>query len=842
MKKNYLFFIVFLYYLITSIFFFWKIDSFIKDIFIAPLFYLIPTGIGLLILSLFKTHEKFLSFMTRMQLILCASFLGFVFIPLFYISIGNEKLTGLFCFLYPLLNLLSLHGFYNTMGILYFKNVSKYYLNIFVTLFLVYLPVYYFHFMHFSRFPLRDLYQDIHFMKGAMELSKYYFLNLSTAHTYLPLIQVHTGLLNHFYGCDLINLHWILPLFSFFFHSLCLYCFYNVFIKDRYNLMLILVFSTIFLDFFTISNYQFTISLSLVLFSVLTYKNRSQVSLLPIIVELSIFFLAAIFLYLNRSFPVQDHTFLPFLLSILLLIFLISLFDIRRFLPVLCVILIVSLAVPLHKGMILTVPTIFLLYIIYFISTQWQYPGSFQLKYELSKKSTKYIAISLPAALLFAIMVERTWPSVGSYIINSLYPVYLALGGDGDYSYIGPIGILAEWFRKVPPAFHFLLLLLTVDFLIKYKRSKIRSEDIFEEVRDGHIIFYVLSVFVLFLTCFIPLPHLYRVYSLTVMMLFPLAVVLLNINGSRNSDSRCRSTAIPCTLIGLALYTIIAQYLYNMPWKYELTISPYISMVFPIFAIGIVIIFFSYISLKLVHNPTSARILTTIIIVSALYVDKINITSKLYENSFGPVLPESEIISHYSLLELKVARHLNNTLNSKEFILMSDPYTLSIFQAITGNNGFYSFSNIGVMKKEYEMELKAILHIIFPREDKDYGKNIISTTMKNTSFNNIHKHVHYGQKNMYIMNLLHKYIETYPGACFEAIRASPAVMNKLDSELMKKNIIWIVNEKTLAWAYGEVGYFPQNNPLTTQYIRQYVDPQFKTMLNVDNQILILCLR
>lgn len=843
MKKNCFLTIIFPYYFITSIFLFWKIDPFIKDIVVAPLFYLVPTGFGLLIVSLFKTHEKLLLFMTRMQLILCAYFLGFVFIPLFYLSVGNEMLAGLFCFLYPLFQLLSLYGFYNTREMIHFKNISKYFLNVFAVLFLVFLPVYYFHFMHFARFPLRDLYQDIHFMKGAMELSEFYFLNTSTTSTYLPIIHVHTGLLNHFFGCDLIHLHWIMPFYSFFFHSLCLYCFYNSFIKDQYNLMLVLVFSATFLDFFTITNYQLTLSLSLVLFAVLAYKNRSQVNLLPVILEIAIFFLTAIFLYLNRRFPVEDKTFLPFLLAFLLLIFLISLFDIRRFLPALCIILMVSLAVPLHKGMILIIPIFFLLYVLYFICTQWQYLESSQLKYELSKKLTKHIVISLPAVLLFVIMVERTWPTAGSDIVSLLYPVYLALGGDGDYSHIGPIGILAEWFRKIPPAFHFLLLFLAVDFLIKYKKGKIRSKEVLEEIRAGHIIFYALAVFVLFLTCFIPLPHFHRVCSLAAIVFFPLAGVFLNFNGYRNSDSCYRSTAIPCTLIGLALYIVIAQYLYNMPWKHEFTISPYISKALLIFAIGTAIIFFSYIGLKFVHNPTSARILAIIIIVSALYVDKINITSKLYENSFGPTLPEPEVISHYSLLEYEAARSLNKALNSREFVLISEPYTLSIFQAITGNNGFYSFSNIGVMKKEYEIELKAIFRYIFPQEENEHVKYFKNTNIKKSSpKNNMGENTNCGQKSVHILNLLHKFTETYPGACHEAINASPAVMTKFDSELMKKNIIWIVNEKTLAWAYGEVGYFPQNKPLSTKYIRQYINPCFRTMLNVNNQILILSLK
>ncbi len=55
-------------------------------------------------------------------------------------------------------------------------------------------------------------------MKGAMEFSKYYFINHATGNTYIPLIQVNMGVLNHFYSYDLINSQWIIPFYMFIFN------------------------------------------------------------------------------------------------------------------------------------------------------------------------------------------------------------------------------------------------------------------------------------------------------------------------------------------------------------------------------------------------------------------------------------------------------------------------------------------------------------------------------------------------------------------------------------------------------------------------------------------------
>lgn len=40
------------YYGLTSIFLFWKIDSLLKDVLVAPLYFVVPTGVGLFLLTL----------------------------------------------------------------------------------------------------------------------------------------------------------------------------------------------------------------------------------------------------------------------------------------------------------------------------------------------------------------------------------------------------------------------------------------------------------------------------------------------------------------------------------------------------------------------------------------------------------------------------------------------------------------------------------------------------------------------------------------------------------------------------------------------------------------------
>ncbi|MEK7776094.1 MAG: hypothetical protein AAB331_01795, partial [Planctomycetota bacterium] len=298
-KNNTLLYAIVAYFALTFIFFFCKIDSFVKDILIAPLFFLVPTGIGLIIFSLFDAHKKLLQTLTRLQLTLCATFLGFLTISLVYAELNNRGLLAqAFSMLHPIIILFALTGFYRVREIMQINDTVKSFFKTTLMLLPIFLIVYYFYFIHFSSFPLRDIFMEAHFMKGALELSKYYILNIATGDSYFALYQVHLGVLNHFYASDLINLHWILPFYIFLFQYLCYHCFFSSFIGNKSVLYGALVLSTISVSHLVTTNNCFLLLLSLVLFSVLVRKNKEQTRLLPVAIELLVFGVLLMIFYL----------------------------------------------------------------------------------------------------------------------------------------------------------------------------------------------------------------------------------------------------------------------------------------------------------------------------------------------------------------------------------------------------------------------------------------------------------------------------------------------------------------------------------------------------------------
>lgn len=833
-KSNHIFHGILIYYSITYIFFFWRFDNFAKDLIIAPLFFMVPTGLGLLLFSIFNMHKKLLKFLTATQIALSASFLGFVFITLLYMQLNvMQLLQGVFLFLYPTLNLLSLHGFYNTREILQINDTFKSSLKTIAILSPLFFITYYFHFVHFSPFPLRDIFQDVHFMKGALELSKYRIINIATGDSYIPLLQVNWGVLNHFYNYNLINSQWILPIYAFLFNYLCLECFYSSIIKDRFILIFALGFAIIFpVQIFAVQNNHFVTSFALLLFSIMVNKNKDYTKAMPVVLELIGLCVLFLMLYFNREIPSASETFFPYLFYYFILMLFISFFNLNKLLPAAFVILMLFISPTLHRASVMFIPLVLVLYVIYFLNFKWLTTNNKQIKYSFFKKIVRYSFICIPSGILVGFLIAENCPSVNTFVKSFSDSIYFLMGGDGDYYPIGFIGIMSEWLRAVPPASHLLFFLLVIMIFIRVKVQHIGSALIESDI--SYINFCFISILLLSAVFFSPIPHMHRVIPfISVIFFLCIAYMLKRIYQDiyLDSDSRAAKIIIPIVILA---YTLIVKYIYDMPWKYEYTKSPpYLSELSPIPEIGVAIMLLSFFFLLKFYKKKSyiAWSMTVVIIISGVAIDRFKMTTKLYENSYGLDFPEPKVISHYSMIELNTAKHLGSLIDhsgSLLWLMISDPYTLGIFEAVTGTNGFYTFSNLGVMKKEYEEKLKVIFRNIFPQL-KDFSTKSAINVDKNKIKNVLHLLTDFHEKNIGAMPEAQYFLYSRFG-------------QHLNTDLFNKQLVWIVNEKTIKWAYEDVGYYPQNKKIPNVYIRDYILPYFNIILNHDNRIFALTLK
>ena len=850
---------ILVYYAVTYVFFFIRIDSFVKDIVVTPLFFLVPTGVGLLLFSIFGFYKKLLQFLSKTQLILSSTFFGFLFISLLYTELNNRNyLSQSFFLLYPLINILSFLGFYRLREIIEINDNLKTYLKTFVIITPVIFLSYYFSYIHFTQFPLRDIYVETLFMKGALELSKYYVLNPETGNTYFALLQVHEGVLNHFYKFDLINAQWIMPIYLSFFHYLCFLCFYSSFIEDRFtrNVAIGLTFISVS-SIFSNSNNEYLLLLCSILFSVLVSKNKEQKNIGVIILELLAFGIIAILFYKNRQIPSYSQTILPFLMSSFFILLLIGYFKNVKLLSFGFVVLLLMIAPPFHRASVLYLPIVLFMYAIYFISFQWHKTNGVPVKKALLRKILLYTLFCLPAGILIGFLISRFWPS--GDVSGLFYYIYISLGGDGAYTQSSIKGVLAEWLRTIAPVMHLIFLLLgIITFTIFVRKKGENSDYLFNEANISLLIFSILSSVIFIIVIFSPVPSVYRILFFPA-LLISAAIALLFKLYKEIFLMKSKNVLSAIILSGFILiYNIIARYIYWLPWENGRIKNHYISLLFPIpEVLTSIILICTYILIViqlLKWKKSWAYIYILSVLISAVALDRFMLTSKLFENNYPYTEPAPKVISHYSLVEFNAAKTLDriisNSTDPDGLLMVSDPYTLGIFRAVTGLNHVFTFANLDLIQEKYQNEIKFIIRNMFPKiTDKqrdDYNLNADTSTeyrLVSTNSKEIHdrnKRQGYKEKTEYSLELLNKSGNYSPE--FEYMQRKKNPYKETDLRLLKDKIIWIVNEKTIEWAYGKVGYYPQNKEFTKDYIEENILPYFDVIHNAENKVFVLKLR
>lgn len=883
-KKSLIFNVIVGYYALTYIFYFWRVESFIKDVVIAPLYFLVPTGIGLCVFSIFGTHKKLLKSITRMQLILSSTFLGFVLISLAYTRLNNRDfLPGCFFLVYPLINIISLVGFYHVRQILEASDRFRSMLKTIMVLSPVFLINYYFHYIHFSPFPLRDIYQEVHFMKGALEFSKYYILNIPSCPTYFALLPVHSGLLHHFFGYNLINSQWILPAYLFFFHIICFYCFYSSFVRDQFTFNAALGLSAVFVSMcFSNTNNSYLLGLTLVFFAVLVVVNKGRTKAMPVFLELMGLCVLSIILYLNRKTPSIGGTVLPYLTSCLLLMLLISYFDYHRFLPFAFVVLILLIAPQYHRAASLYIPLMLVIYGIYFACFQWRLIDIPRLKKAILKKLILYSIILFPVGIALVMLTAQIRPSLFPQLKSFLNVISVSIVQQEVSTNPWLFGTIAEWIRLTPPVVYIMFVFLLI-LLFKERRTHLARAHIDSNL--SYIIFCLVSTVLPIGFCFSPLLSIHRLSIFPILMIFALTAFLFKFYYESYFKAGRYSRSLLLVPVSIIVYTLIARIVYNLPWKSPGIKSPYVAELFPITEICIAVMLLLLLVLMLHWKVSLVGILVLVIVILGFVVDRFNIITKLYASPYGYNLPKPRAISHYTVLELRTAEQLGRCVKSPRYLMLSDPYELGIFEARTGLNGFYSFANLGeLMQERYTNDLKAIFRRVFPdinthtqQVNNHKPEGTLAWYKGKDHPAGISKELDYGTRNQHmllmlaerwlepedepdceirnlcVLLMLAEFLEKNRGAYPEAEYTlctklrQPFETKSYDNNICwakfyKDKIIWIISEKTIRWAYGNVGYYPMNTPFTRDYMERHILPYFDVILNSNNKVLVLKLK
>lgn len=803
------------YFGLSSVFLFWRVDSFLKDLFVAPLYFVVPMGLGLLFARSCGAGRMCGIWMTRAQIVLCATVLGLVFQTTLYQAMERfNLLLPLWPLLYPTALFTSLLGFYLMRDLLPIDPNVKPDLMTFAALAPLAMVMYGFYFLQFTEYPLRDIFQEVHFMKGALELARFQILNPFTADSYIPVQQVHLGLLHYWYGYNLLNSQWILPIYCFLFQYGSLHCFISAIVERPMPRAIALGLCIISLqNMFSPTNGDLLFSFTLLLFSLLAKQNPSVLNVwgqMGMVVTLGVLvglayqvvpvqetYLYVLPLYALApmsgrilSAPVRDFLWLGFLTLV---------------------------GVILHAAQaLLYLATILLSYAVFALVMNWAVSERAALRktvFPLSITLTGGVLVIVIYNLLIGLEQNPTAQLVrmGEWILGKEIT-----GAEGFRN------TLFEWVRLATPGLH--ILGLTLLFIVHHVVRKGLFPEVLERREAPYsiaswdlILFYCLVSAGLVLLGFSGFPYFHR------MLYFPVvfgsvAVALMLDLLLQHSIRGARKHVMLAPALVLLIYTLLsASYLYRATDEEGMVVNPYLLQISPLPGAALVTMAMLTLSAGILRKRMIVSLLACLAVAVALVTDKMSIKTMFYKYTYGDVWPQPPVLSHYTTNELSVNEIIGAyPANS---ILYSDPYTLGIIKAITGLNGLYTFANLGVMKTVYE---EAIKHSLRQIEKVGLGNRVPKEAF---------------------LSQLEEFVVLHRGATPEIRYIYERKLDQqLDRHALQKNIIVILNaHRTFFWTKGEASYFPEKATFPKSFIDN-LETLFEIVYNIDDELLILRIR
>lgn len=812
---------ILVYLVLSAVFLVWHPAHIVKDVVVAPLMLLIPLGLGLSIRRLCLGGVNDGNEMSSLHVLLFSLFVGMTAQTILYQHLERiDFLREIYFLLYPATFIVALYGLYMERSLFNIAASDRQQLVVWL---LLYTPLialtYAFYFLKFTQFPLRDIFQETHFMKGATELARFHILNPFTADSYIPVLQVHLGLLHDWYGYDLLASQWILPVLFAIVRSLSLSCLFEALSKSSLTQMVATAMAIVTLqNLFSVTNGDMVFSVCLLLISVMLRKRAVSPTSEWACLSTGALFVAAVLVY--KVSAVQSIG-----LYWVILVAVLALYGrMARHgpaVPVESVLLCVT-AVALH-------PAVALLYLfcslgivcLYnVIMSGWKHqPTSVRWRVVLT------LAIATGAMGIVFLNLSRS-----VFSLDFSQPLFQGLaewilgkeitGGEGMRN------TTIEWLRLAPPALILLLwMLASSQTVYSLQALTYRNQCRFDTLRmrlsemSATTVFAWTSCLVGLFISFSGLPYVHRALYFPLLTGCLLIAILLCEEIARYQKEGKKGILLKYPLLMLFYIGAAGRYAYKAPDFGGRTSIPYVQALSPYLAVALSGLLYLFVAACIAKNPWRVIVLSLTIVFIGVMSDKFAIKSYGYRYSYGDAWSKDRPISHYTVDEVKLAARIRHL--PMNTILLSDPYTLSIVEALTGLNGLYSFSNLGVMRPDYKYNLQGILSCF-----EEPGKK--------------------GQcgEGEAVAQRVMNFIERHPGAVPEArYVAEQKLVNPFSVRMLQENLVIILNAgRTFPWADGRDTYFPTSERFDEDFIEFQIAKRFEIIENIDNTVLALRLK
>lgn len=204
----------------------------VRTLIAAPLYFLLPMGLGLLLLSL--RQELLVALAGRAVVLAWAYFVGLMLVTSLFVAREHGILwQGEVDYWFALICVASLAGFLRSRQLFVFNaglKAAVWGLLLIAPFFLYAYGIQYF---LFSDYPYTDLFQFSHLMKGAGEFAQFDRLNPFNADSYTPAIQVMLGLEMRFFGVEPLFAAWVIPFSAYVLRYLVCYSLARQIVSER---------------------------------------------------------------------------------------------------------------------------------------------------------------------------------------------------------------------------------------------------------------------------------------------------------------------------------------------------------------------------------------------------------------------------------------------------------------------------------------------------------------------------------------------------------------------------------------------------------------------------------
>ncbi len=789
----------------------------------APIYYALPLGVGLLV----TRHLQ--STLTRTQQTLLAYFCGLVLICVVMVAREHALPANLDVHWFSLLIFLAaLAGFAAGHKLFAWNRASMDAARDYLIVLPIFGIDYALRFGIFSDFPVTDLFQGTHLMKGALEFGRFDVLNPFSADSYVPVIQVMEGLMVRYLGFEPLLGLWTVGAFSTIPKFLACRAAFQCLFRAAPERLFATAVAACFLSAATPTNGDLAALGTFLIFSLSTrgagdgrLTSAARVLIVGLL-GLGLGYAA------TRSLPV---TYVAVLAGACLLPFAARLLHADR--SVLAIGLLVVTLVPIHRSTLAFVPLALLLGALMPLLTPWV-----QADNGARLRRIGVGTLALTGLVAFGVLALLVWilsnPGLdlrhigpGEWVVETILGTTFTDPNVSAGS--GPKVALFELARIVVPSLAVFSGMAVVGAVFQAKR---RPDA--DAMAAGQALLAWGMAVALGAGLLVGVPFVYRSAFLIVILLAIAMVAAWQVFEA--NDARPPYAAVLAMAAIYAAVVIPASYQCGAVTECER--SDYVDMARPfLVAFGVLICAAALGGAFWLRGSSGQKYVLPAILILLFAFERSVSKAYFMPYSYGEERPtDTRAISHLSKEEIDLAAAMRDM--GKHLVIVSDPYTMANLGALTGLNSLITYANLDTLSNASRTRLREWLaevvgpnhaHSMCARRHPlgalDYSVN---TAEYNYWLARSARPDISGAEILRLFGLRDTFFTTVlpsrkgkPDRYLDHEWRKPAI-EELEARFPgQPAIVLVVNRKTVRWALqDDVGYFPDVRPLEPAFVER----------------------